>query len=569
MKKKELELNKFVLRIFLVLSLIQILIVGFFGDFSMSIAQKQELELIDYTLRMYSRNLNGALNKIEDDLQDILSNQSDLKMLEDKSDLQRWHASYNLLSLLNEKRTSTDYADCYIIVDGTYESVIMDRSTNIKYKDVNEIEDYVNNLAKSKIKNGGWISAYIGNTGYLIKFYNYGGTCISSLVSEKKIRQILSYGQDNQMLVDFYITDSEKKVICSSNSEWKYGDALEIEKMAKTTNFLWLERSVMNGSYHIVSSMLKANILGQSPYFFVILVMMVISLSCIFWLLHFMNKEVVHPVNILSTVSKEIREGDLNVRPQYSCRNKEMSGLREAYVTMLDTITQLKMQEYESVIQIKEFELKYMHMQLKPHFFLNALSTINSMAYQNQNDEIHEFIHAFSKNIRYMFKVGLHTVSLKEEINNVEEYLELQRLMYRECFYSYFEVPEELKNYRIPQMLLHTFIENIFKHAVDINSFLTIFMQCSEEDFDGKKMLKIEIQNSGRHFDEDTLKCINEGITVPMKKKGIGLIHTKEILLIMYGQEHLLLLENEEPDGVKVTVWIPDKVQKELRDDTI
>jgi len=239
-----------------------------------------------------------------------------------------------------------------------------------------------------------------------------------------------------------------------------------------------------------------------------------------------------------------------------------MAGLRETYVTMLDTIMELKLQEYENVIRVKESELKYMHMQLKPHFFLNALSTINSMAYENENDEIHEFIQAFSRNIRYMFRVGLHTVSLKEEIANIEDYLEMQRILYKDCFYFYMEVPEMLEKWEIPQMLLHTFMENIFKHAVSIDTFTTIFLRCSLEKFDGISVLKIEIQNSGNHFRQEILERINEDAGKKENhNRGIGLIYTKEILSIMYDREDLLFLENEEAGNVKVTVRIPGKVQ--------
>ena len=249
-------------------------------------------------------------------------------------------------------------------------------------------------------------------------------------------------------------------------------------------------------------------------------------------------------------------------RPVYFCKNREMAGLRETYITMLDKLMELKLQEYENVIRIKESELKYMHMQLKPHFFLNALSTINSMAYRNENQEIHEFIQVFSRNIRYMFKVGLHTVKLKEEIANVEEYLRMQRLLYRDTFYSYFEVPDDLEEWDVPQMLLHTFIENIFKHAVSMDTFTTIFLQCQVEEFEEVKVLKIEIQNSGKHFNREILERINENKgQAEDGKRGIGLIHTKEILSIMYQREDLLFLENEEPDGVKVTLRIPEEVQ--------
>lgn len=203
-------------------------------------------------------------------------------------------------------------------------------------------------------------------------------------------------------------------------------------------------------------------------------------------------------------------------------------------------------------------------MQLKPHFFLNALSTINSMAYQNKNEEIHDFIQVFSENIRYMFRAGLHTVPLKEEIAHVDKYLDMQKLLYANSFYAYYEMPAQLEKYPVPQMLLHTFVENIFKHVIDINSFTTIFIVCSLEEHNQESMLKIEVQNTGKCFGEETLRRINGTEEDGNSSGGIGLMHTKEILSIMYGQNSLLWLENEEPEGSKVTVWIPRKVERDL-----
>lgn len=321
----------------------------------------------------------------------------------------------------------------------------------------------------------------------------------------------------------------------------------------------------MDGAYYVMGGMQKTGMSAYTPYFFIILFLMLISVILLFLLQNFMNREVIKPVKVLSDTSEKIQQGNLTVRPQYQCWNREMTELKDTYVMMLDTIMDLKVKQYEKVIQVKDSELKYMHMQLKPHFFLNALSTINSMAYKNKNNEIHEFIQVFSENIRYMFRAGLYTVCLKEEIAHVNKYLEMQRLFYRDNFYSYFEVPDEVQEYQVPQMILHTFIENVFKHVIDINSFVAIFLVCSMEKHNGQDMLKIEIQNTGKHFEERILRQINENQNQGMETGGIGLMHTKEILGIMYGQDNLIRLENEEPEGTKVTLWIPEKTEREFR----
>lgn len=560
---RKIKLSRLILTSFFLLLIIQIAIVGIFGTFSVQESEQREKESVDYILRMYSRNLEGALKQADSDLEEILTHNSSLLLLKNKSQLQRWRASYFLMELMAQKRTATAEVDAYVIMNAEYQGFLISRGSNIVYEDLDYIKKYLLGSFGNGVNNSGWIMARIGEKDYILKNYNLGGNCICALISEKKIKEVLSYGQDGQELIEFYVEDSRGNRICSSAGEGECGEIQEDGFRTETYQFRWYKQDVMDETFYIGARILGSDdVYRVSPYFFIVLVMMQVSVIFIFVLLRLVNHEIIKPINVLSDTSEKIRRGDLTSRPAYFCKNREMTGLRETYITMLDKIMELKLQEYENVIRIKESELKYMHMQLKPHFFLNALSTINSMAYRNENQEIHEFIQVFSHNIRYMFKVGLHTVKLKEEIANVEEYLRMQRLLYRDTFYSYFEVPDDLEEWDVPQMLLHTFIENIFKHAVSMDSFTTIFLQCQMEEFEKTKMLKIEIQNSGKHFNREILERINENKgQAEDGKRGIGLVHTKEILSIMYQREDLLFLENEEPDGVKVTLRIPEKVR--------
>lgn len=561
MKKiiRTMHLNKMLSLMLLCLLVIQSVVVWEFGSFGTMMLRQQEEESVDYILKTCRTNLNKALNKIESDLQDILSNQVTLQMLKNRSDLRRWRASYNLTSLLDEKRVTTQDVDGYVISDTAYNTFLMARNKNIAYSDLDDIESFFKQIDRGKIISSGWTAAEINKKGYLLKYYNYGEILIGAIVSQEKVQQILSYGQDTDTGIEFFVTNNEKEIICSSNPTWQYG-----QKIEENGNSVLREQKILDGEYLVMGSIQHVGLGAQTPYFFIILFFLILVVVLLLFLRFFMNKEVIGPVKVLSDTSEKIQQGNLMVRPSYECWNQEMLELKETYAMMLNTIMDLKVQHYEKMIQVKDSELKYMHMQLKPHFFLNALSTINSMAYQNKNEEIHDFIQVFSENIRYMFRAGLHTVPLKEEIAHVEKYLDMQKLLYANSFYAYYEMPEQLEEYPIPQMLLHTFVENIFKHAIDINSFTTIFIVCSLEEHNKESMLKIEVQNTGKCFEEETLRRINGTGEDGNSSGGIGLMHTKEILSILYGQNSLIWLENEEPEGAKVTVWIPEKVERDF-----
>ena len=561
MKKiiRTMHLNKMLSLMLLCLLVIQSVVVWEFGSFGTMMLRQQEEESVDYILKTYRTNLNKALNKIESDLQDILSNQVTLQMLKNRSDLRRWRASYNLTSLLDEKRVTTQDVDGYVISDTAYNTFLMARNKNIAYSDLDDIESFFKQIDRGGIISSGWTAAEINKKGYLLKYYNYGEILIGAIVSQEKVQQILSYGQDTDTGIEFFVTNNEKEIICSSNPTWQYG-----QKIEENGNSVLREQKILDGEYLVMGSIQHVGLGAQTPYFFIILFFLILVVVLLLFLRFFMNKEVIGPVKVLSDTSEKIQQGNLMVRPSYECWNQEMLELKETYAMMLNTIMDLKVQHYEKMIQVKDSELKYMHMQLKPHFFLNALSTINSMAYQNKNEEIHDFIQVFSENIRYMFRAGLRTVPLKEEIAHVEKYLDMQKLLYANSFYAYYEMPEQLEEYPIPQMLLHTFVENIFKHVIDINSFTTIFIVCSLEEHNQESMLKIEVQNTGKCFEEETLRRINGTGEDGNSSGGIGLMHTKEILSILYGQNSLIWLENEEPEGAKVTVWIPEKVERDF-----
>lgn len=561
MKKiiRTMHLNKMLSLMLLCLLVIQSVVVWEFGSFGTMMLRQQEEESVDYILKTYRTNLNKALNKIESDLQDILSNQVTLQMLKNRSDLRRWRASYNLTSLLDEKRVTTQDVDGYVISDTAYNTFLMARNKNIAYSDLDDIESFFKQIDRGEIISSGWTAAEINKKGYLLKYYNYGEILIGAIVSQEKVQQILSYGQDTDTGIEFFVTNNEKEIICSSNPTWQYG-----QKIEENGNSVLREQKILDGEYLVMGSIQHVGLGAQTPYFFIILFFLILVVVLLLFLCFFMNKEVIGPVKVLSDTSEKIQQGNLMVRPSYECWNQEMLELKETYAMMLNTIMDLKVQHYEKMIQVKDSELKYMHMQLKPHFFLNALSTINSMAYQNKNEEIHDFIQVFSENIRYMFRAGLRTVPLKEEIAHVEKYLDMQKLLYANSFYAYYEMPEQLEEYPIPQMLLHTFVENIFKHVIDINSFTTIFIVCSLEEHNQESMLKIEVQNTGKCFEEETLRRINGTGEDGNSSGGIGLMHTKEILSILYGQNSLIWLENEEPEGAKVTVWIPEKVERDF-----
>ena len=73
------------------------------------------------------------------------------------------------------------------------------------------------------------------------------------------------------------------------------------------------------------------------------------------------------------------------------------------------------------------------------------MSTIVGLSRSGKNAEIETYINALSKNIRYMFASGLHTVPLQEEIRHVENYFEMQELKYPDGVLYFVDMDESVR----------------------------------------------------------------------------------------------------------------------------
>lgn len=293
-----------------------------------------------------------------------------------------------------------------------------------------------------------------------------------------------------------------------------------------------------------------------------------ITMLFMFFVLRYTRKEIAHPMQHIVSVIERIKNGEYETRISGSFRTKEFQMLQEATNQMVDEIVNLKIQSYEKRIELQDMELKAVKLQIRPHIFLNALTTISSLSSQNRYEEINEYINSLSKNIRYMFRAGLRTVSVKEEINHVKNYFEMQELKYPGCVFYLIDLPKELEEWEIPQMLIHTFIENEYKHAVSLDGTLTILIKIRKQLYQNEEMLLIELEDDGKGYPEEIIKYINEGAR---KADGsgnkVGLWSIKRILELMYERNNLLILENIKPTGCINRIYVPEKPKHKFNED--
>ncbi|TAJ15717.1 hypothetical protein DMA11_00515 [Marinilabiliaceae bacterium JC017] len=193
----------------------------------------------------------------------------------------------------------------------------------------------------------------------------------------------------------------------------------------------------------------------------------------------------------------------------------------------------LNQEKSEMVRHRLEAELKMLKSQLNPHFLFNVLNNLYSLAIQ-KSDKTPDIIARLSALFEYMLYQGNKSdVSLREEVELIEAYIDLQAMKYGDRLNMKLSYDSELLNERIAPLILFPFIENCYKHG------------CSQDA--GKPWIKIEITG-----EKGAIHMMAEN-SIPEKTPGtkslpggLGMVNTKKRLEILYPERHHLAIQAEE-----------------------
>jgi sensor histidine kinase YesM len=182
----------------------------------------------------------------------------------------------------------------------------------------------------------------------------------------------------------------------------------------------------------------------------------------------------------------------------------------------------LKNKFLKAQLQLKEQELKFLKMQIHPHFLFNSLNTIYGFAL-NKADEAPEMILKLSNLLDYiLYQIEKPSVVLEDEVNHLEDYISLERMRFHDTLEVYFNKENCNQDVQIAPMLLIPFVENSFKHGTIIDGKLKVNIQLSTV---GKELI-FEVENSSRKSDSNS--------------PGIGLENIKKRLEMLYPASHSL-----------------------------
>ena len=261
------------------------------------------------------------------------------------------------------------------------------------------------------------------------------------------------------------------------------------------------------------------------------------------------NRSVLRPLENFQIALKNVSAED-SILHMESPPLRELEPADQQLKNLVSQLQKMRISVYEEELERKKFEITFLQHQIRPHFYLNCLATIDSMAQLGEIEELRKMVLFTSQYIRYLFQVDSNLVRLSYELTHIEAYLDIQNLRMEENFEVEVKAAPEAMEACIPPLFLISFVENSVKHAsVSAGEKLKISIHCRRE----KERLVIDIADSGQGFPPEFLREQEGELPLAEGKGGEPLVaERKEEPPVAKRQEEGAAIGEKREEGSQV-----------------
>lgn len=435
-----------------------------------------------------------------------------------------------------------------------------------EYSQLSEVRDYNLQLVSGEEPpSNDWFARRLGDRiyfirtmktlGYYLTVYLDGTAFLAAIENDKNGPfDILFFTDENRGAVgDAVLTENVKKQISGFGQELIYNGPTEPYTVIGSSS----SRTGLCLVGLIYKSFLQKNIAVLQILLVIFLLLAVLYVTG--WSL-FNRKTLVDPVGKLVKAMEEVEEGNLQVKVEEDGYYQEFRCLNYQFNRMVSEIEKLKIDIYEEQLNRQNSELKFLQLQINPHFFLNALNILYTLALTKQTDKIKDLVAHLMKHSRYILKARNEKIAVEEELKHIDNFIEIQRIRYTYPIMFEREGTQALEECRIPPMLLYTFVENSVKYGlVEEAEGVHITLRIEKREEEGRAEYYFCIRDRGPGYAQEVLPDLNSGDTI-LDRRGeehYGVANVVQRLSILYHGEANIQFGNAEGGGAQVEIRLP------------
>ncbi|WP_044294336.1 sensor histidine kinase [Robinsoniella peoriensis] len=433
----------------------------------------------------------------------------------------------------------------------TYQNLVKDGSAVIKYLEKNEylLEAMGNRSITDKDNSKITLSRSFGGSSF---FYN--GSAILEVQMDadeftEDMRRLSSSkneaGLQIHILNDagdtiFSETELDSKKFLEEN-DWKPGSFRKngyytyVYKIFNSDIYVLYTISILSYYNKLLT------FLGITIIFFLIITALMIAVS------YRVSREISKPIH---DVCHELRKVDLAQGIRYQRVDTDILEL-DYLSNSIGELNEKLEESMHHIITLKDFEihskLLALQAQMQPHFLVNTLTTMGSMAEETKNQDIARMCLNLTQMFRYISAEESEGVRLFEEMKHVNRYVDIMKERFPNAQVDS-DIPLEMMNIRVPKLIIQPLVENSFKYCNRSKPHIKI----AGELRDGR-CWSIKVSDNGAGFSdskvEEILKKCEESMdgvnSLSTKIDGMGLVNVYVRLQLFYREEVVYEINQE------------------------
>lgn len=522
-------------------------------------------------ISVHVSQMDWELTEIERHLVNMATTEISVMSLKDAANLDAYMMAKSDVS----RKISSDlsvypYMDGFFVYSVPRNEFMEAHQGNVSFADLSGIRQALLGKISEQLEqpyglNSVWQIEKIQNKHYLVRLFKDDDLYIGSWVSLKTLMSplsVLNTGETGAMMfVDKYgkqlystkpVEDTDLDLTRGFNSYYMSG---------KNKNFLVIGEPSQKADLSMVAVIPDRLILENLPNLKkVVTLIPTLALLLLPISLWFLRKVLLRPLQKMVLLMRRIGDGNFNLRMENSPSTlEEFQMVYRTFNQMVSRIEELKINVYEQQLSKQRAELKQLQLQINPHFFMNSLNILYTLAQVKRYELIQEMTLCLVNYFRYMFQSSNHSlVLLKDELQHTRNYLRIQELRLPLQLKSEIRIPEYLMNTPIPPLMIQTFVENTIKHAVKDDGPTLLVVEAFMDDLAEEPMACITIRDNGKGFSSQALKYIRKKEQmIDAQGEHIGLWNVQERLRLQYGDKARMDCYNDDPQGAVVDLIIP------------
>jgi len=266
------------------------------------------------------------------------------------------------------------------------------------------------------------------------------------------------------------------------------------------------------------------------------------------------SARIAKPLRKLNESVKEWEAGNMN--PDiYVGGSLEVEHLGK---TLRSTVEQLQQLMHDILVEQEEkrkSELDALQSQINPHFLYNTLDSIVWMIEGERYEDAVFMVTQLASLFRISLSRGKTIICIEDEIKHAKNYMNIQKIRYKNIFRIDFRIEEEILNCCTVKLVVQPLLENAIYYGVEC---LDGEGEIEVAGYRSGDEVYIEVRDNGIGMPKETVDALlTENNRVRKKGSGVGIINVHNRIQLRFGKSYGLEIESQPDEGTVVRIHLP------------